>query len=113
MDKYIDYRVYSGRKAGKRFKCHKPYWDDHLTSICKYICEKEKQYLKFRGSNNEKSSKRLAFQNARNQFDKYLRSRQREYRNKQINIVETACGDNPKQFWEHIKRIGPKKRAYF
>ena len=109
MDKYIDYRVYSGRKAGKRFKCHKPYWDDHLTSLWKYMCEKEKQYLKFRGSNNEKSSKRLVFQNARNQFDKYLRSRQREYRNKQINIVETACGDNPKQFWEHIKRLGPKK----
>ena len=43
-------------------------------------------------------------------FDKYLRSCQREYRKRKIDDIEYACIDYPRKFWDHIKRIGPKKK---
>ena len=38
MDKCIDYQVYSGRKAEKRFKCHKPYYAGMIISRPYYMC---------------------------------------------------------------------------
>ena len=44
---------------------------------------------------------------AKSKFNKYLRSCQREYRKRKIEDIEYACTDDPRQYWDHIKRLDP------
>ncbi len=111
MDKYLNYREYSGRKAGKRFKYHKPYWNDQLTNLWKNMCVQEKAFLKLKGQSRVRSFLRVKFVNARAAFDKYLRYCQRKYRKQTIIDLEKICTDDPRRFWEHVKNLGPKKRS--
>ena len=72
---------------------------------------KEKYFLKSEGHSRNKSVRRNEFVSARSQFDRYLRSRQREYRNKVIDEIDSACTKDPRKFWDHIKHLGPKKKV--
>ena len=111
MDKFLSYKEFTGRKTGKLLKFHKPYWDNRLTELWKDMCIKEKEFLKTMSGSREKSLRRCGFLNARSKFDKYLRSSQREYRKTQIDEIEKVCTNDPRKFWEHIKTLGPRKKA--
>ena len=106
FDKYLR----SCQKSGRRLKFHKPYWNDHLTLLWKAMCCNERSFLKIKGHSKEKVIRRDECVRARSKFDKYLRSCQREYRKRKINDIEYACKDDPRKFWDHIKRLGPKKK---
>ena len=110
MDKFLNYKEFSGQKSGRRLKFHKPYWNDNLTLLWKAMCSNERSFLKIKGHSKEKSIRRDEFVRARSKFDKYLRSCQRKYRKKKIDDIEYAYTDDPRKFWDHIKRLGPKKK---
>ena len=110
MDRFLDYKQYSGNNSGKRLKFHKPYWNENLTSLWKEMTTKEHIYLKVKGSSRDKSVKRIAFVNARARFDRQLRICQRQYRKQEISDIEKVCTHNPREFWKYIKRLGPRKK---
>ena len=81
----------------------KPYWCKELTLLWKEMKHKEKVFLKSKGKGDERKS----FTNARNKFDKLLRRMKRRYSVKEILNLETTCTNNPRKFWETLKKIRP------
>ena len=41
MDKYLNYRDFTGKNIGKRLKISKPYWNDDLSRLWKDMSMKE------------------------------------------------------------------------
>ena len=66
-------------------------------------------FLKTRENRRSINIKRLEFKEARTKFDKQLRYYQRQYRKQKIDELDKICIDDPRKFWEHIKRLGPKR----
>ena len=91
-------------------KTRKPYWDDDLETLWHNFHMKEKAFLKFQGDRYMKNRLRNDFKNARNIFDKRLRSAERKYRRSLAIDVEHVSTENPKAFWDHIKNLGPKRK---
>ncbi len=48
------------------------------------------------------------FKVAQHNFDKLLRYHSRKYQRGKALTIEKCCTDNPKEFWKHIKQLGPK-----
>ena len=69
----------------------------------------ERNFLRFKGNNREKEHKRQLFFMNRKCFDKELRKTERLYNKNKLNDIENVCTDNPRAFWEHIKKLGPRK----
>ena len=109
MDKYLNYRDFTGQNIGKRLKISKPYWNDDLSRLWKDMSMKEKLFLKTRENRRSINIKRLEFKEARTKFDKQLRYYQRQYRKQKIDELDKICIDDTRKFWEHIKRLGPKR----
>ena len=55
--------------------------------------------------------KRSHYKSARQMFDRRYRYHERMYKKSLAVQIEEACVDtgNPREFWEHLKRIGPRK----
>ena len=71
--------------------------------------DKERVFTRFRGSSITKRTLQSEFKHARLIFDKKLRNDEREFRNKVIFDIESSSTDNPRQFWDHLKRLGGSK----
>ena len=71
------------------------------------MCRLEKYYLKKCHSRQEKQRARADYKIARNNFYKHLRKCQRNHKKNLINEIENINTANPKQFWNHIKSLGP------
>ena len=108
MDTYLNYSS-AQKKCRKRFKNHKPYWSDHLTTLWKEMNSKEHVYLKCRGNKRETMYKRTCFLNSRKVFDRELRNAERKYNKKLLYDIDEACVENPRKFWNLIKSLGPRK----
>ncbi len=100
---------YTGVKSNKRYKVKKPYWSEQLKLLWSDMCSKEKMYLAHRGPSHVKQYLRHRFIDASYVFNKRLRQAKRKYDKSLQDEIETVCTDNPRQFWEYIKKLGPKK----
>ena len=70
---------------------------------------KEKEFIKYKGVNKGiKNELRKNFQEAQNLFDKELRRAARKYNREVIDNIESVCNENPREFWSHIKKLGPR-----
>ncbi len=108
MEKYLPKLYGTNKKTSKRFKAKKPFWNDYLKNLWQDMCAKEKEYLKYRGPNHIKQHFRKRFTDSSSLFHKDLRKAERNY-NKQVQEnIESICTDNPKQFWNYIKKLGPQ-----
>ncbi len=72
------------------------------------MCNREKVYLAFRGSKHVRKCLRQQFLTASQVFNKKLRQAERNYNKCLQNEMESVCTENPRQFWEYVKRLGPK-----
>ena len=109
MDRYLDTKGAS-RKARKYLKFSKPYWNDNLTVLWKNMCKCEKVFSKVNYSKSAKCQARHEYKTARDKFDKAFHKSKRKYNRKVINDTETVNTTNPKEFWRHIKKLGPNKK---
>jgi hypothetical protein len=110
MDNYLKYSDAS-KSIRKRLKNHKPYWNESLNELWLTASKLEKEYIKFKGSNNIKEAKRLAFYQARGIFDKKLRQAETVYNHKVLSELDISCKNNPREFWKFMKNLGPRKRS--
>ena len=108
FDLEIPYRV-AGKKSRKRFKNYKPYWNDTLTNLWKEMVKAEKLYHRWK-SKNEKHILKTNFDIARKNFDKKLRNCERTYNRQLADQIEELNTENPREFWDHINKLGPKRQ---
>ena len=71
---------------------------------------KECAFTKCTQGTNEKRHLLTIFKAARNTFDKSLRNAERAHRRDLSINIETACTDNPRQFWDHLRSLGPRRK---
>ena len=98
------------RQVRKRFKSFKPYWNESLDQHWNEMRLKERAFVKCNGTRERRSSLRQQFLTCKDKFDKLLRSTERAYRRGLMINIETECTNNPKEFWEHLKNLGPKRK---
>ncbi len=107
MDKYLP-KIYGyGSKSTKQFKVKKPYWNNHLKQLWLTMCENEKIFLAYRGPNHIKQRLRKYFNDSSTIFNRELRKAERAYNKGLQNKIDNICTENPKQFWNYIKKLGP------
>ena len=107
MDTHLDY-VGSSKRVRKMFKSHKPFWNEELNIKWKEMRVKEKMYLKCKNAN--KSHYLSEFKMAQNLFERALRYFERKYVQEKAVNMEECNTQNPREFWKHIKSLGPKKK---
>ena len=110
LDESLGFRFVS-KKSKKRFKNHKPYWNDNLLALWKNMVHAEKEFTRYRGQNrcfrNQLLRKHVSSQNI---FDKELRAASRRYNKEKVNQIEEICVSNHNDFWSQIKSLGPRKQ---
>ncbi len=108
MNTYLPKIYGCGSKNQKRFKVKKPYWNENLKQLWSIMCTNEKHFLNFRGNNRVKRYLRERFTESSKTFHRELRKAQRTHNKFVQNRIESVCTDNPKQFWNYIKKLGPR-----
>ena len=108
MDEYVKYTSAS-TSCRKRLKNHKPYWNDELLELWKNMNKAEKEFCACNGSRRQRSLKRELYMAKREHFDKALRQAERKYNLQVITDIENVCTNNPREFWKHVKSLGPRK----
>jgi exonuclease III len=109
LDNQLQYKC-ADTKMKKHRKISKPYWNEELDSLWKNANRCQKLYLKYKGNSNEMKNKlRLTFKNAQTLFDKTLKRTARIYNRSLLNKIETLSVNNPKAFWDHLRKLGPRK----
>ena len=98
------------RQVQKRFKSFKPYWKESLDQHWNEMRLKERAFVKCNGTRERWSSLRQQFLTCKVKFDKLLRSTKRAYRRGLMINIETEYTNNPKEFWEHLKNLVPKRK---
>ena len=101
----------SSKQTRKKFKFHKPFWTEELTRLWKVMRDHEKLYSRANGSNNMKRILRKNFLETQQCFDRCLRQTERKYYRNLADQLENINSNNPKEFWDHIKQLGPKKKT--
>lgn len=71
----------------------------------------EKQYLKFKERNNVKNALRKDFQIAQENFDIRLGQCERKHKQTMCIDIETMTTNNPSEFWNKIKQLGPRRHS--
>jgi hypothetical protein len=96
------------KQNAKKYKHDKPYWCKTLNNLWKNMCVKEKAFVKCKGTNRLRRKLHDGFKAARHTFDRTLRRYKREYNRKRVLDIEQCVTDNPRKFWQHIQKLGPK-----
>jgi hypothetical protein len=108
MDKCLDSKNYM-KHSKKNFKYPKPFWDEELTNKWKIMRNSEKLFMRCQNNRQTKTLYRDIFKAKRKDFDVCLRAKERKYQNSVIQKLEQIETHNPKDFWNFIKNLGPKK----
>lgn len=108
LDTQLGYK-FAGSKMKKKLKNSKPYWSDELSVLWKEMSRAEKLFSKCKGCRQEKHNLRMLFKQKQHAFDKCLKKAVRQYNRGKIAALETACNEDPKLFWDSLKKLGPRK----
>ena len=109
MDGLLPWKEVIGRLK-RRYKNSKPYWNNSLHTAWKRAHKAEKAFVSCKNNHRLRARLRADFQLARNAFDKMLRGAERYHQTQMMLEIETLDRRDPKQFWEKIKNINPRKK---
>ena len=107
MDSLLPWKEVSGRLK-RRYQNSKPYWNNSLHTAWKRAHKAEKAFVCL--NHRLRARLRADFQLARNAFDKMIRCAERYHQKQMMLEIETLDRRDPKQFWEKIKNINPRKK---
>ena len=106
MDNKLDHHDIGCHKPPRsKYRC-RPYWNEHLSRLWREARDSEKLYLKS-SSRSLKRELRQVFKTKRGVFDKTLRKQERLFISEQRNFIDNY---DPKNFWNFIKKLGPKRQ---
>jgi hypothetical protein len=98
-----------GGKSKKRLRTRKSFWNDELQNLWNEMHNREK-LLKSFNSKQDKRIKLANFKECQYKFDKKYRYYERNSRYNMSETIDNLNTSNPKQFWEEIKKFGPKQK---
>lgn len=98
-------------RTRKKFKYHKPFWNEELTSLWKIARENEKKFLKCKQNHREKQELQKKFKYSQNKLDRRLRYYDRKWRKGESLEIEEISVKDPRKFWDKIKHLGPKRKS--
>ena len=92
---------------------YKEYWDEELSDLWRKMRNCEHEYMKVKkknkkGHKNSLTNERRNFKEAQRLFDRTLRNKKRNHCKGKLMIINKCNVNNPTEFWNHIKRLGPK-----
>ena len=93
----------------KKFKNFKPYWSEELTTLWRDMASSEKLYRRCKQTSASRNYLYENFKMKQHIFDKSLRQAERKYNRNLADEIEEIKTNDPKSFWDHIKRLGPQK----
>ena len=108
MELFLKYKcTFTEKNNRKDNKICKPYWTNDLTVYWKDMKNAENRFLK----NARTGNRHLMndFYSKRKLFMRELRKAERSYWQSQMQALDNACTNDPKKFWQFIKKLGPKK----
>ena len=105
MDDCLKYKDSCRKKM--RNIIYKPWWNNDLKQLWSKAHKAEKQYLRFKNSANKKTLY-TNFVEQRKAYDKCYRKNKRKYQANKRNEIKDLQTDNPRKFWEEIKKLGPR-----
>ena len=108
MDTCLKYNSQS-KVTRKRFKSYKHFWNSDLMHLWKNMCATERAFRSVSTDKELKSAMRMKYIAARKNFDKNLLFNERQYNNKIVKKLEKGSSSNPREFWQKIKNLGPRK----
>ena len=107
MDEYL---LCSSKSVKKRFKYFKPYWDKELKECWDNLHEADKKFRKCKTNCQTKKKMFFDYKEKQKNFDKMLRKKERTFTKTKIIEIEKLETNNPREFWKHIKSLGPVKK---
>ena len=109
MEIYLKFRDIDGRTR-KKHKHSKPYWCPELEQLWIKMRDSEKLFRKCMNI-KQKTDLHHKYKNSCHIFNKRLRQLERSYNRSKTIEIEQICTKNPKEFWEQIKKLGPRKSS--
>ncbi len=100
------------REAKKRFRnSSKPFWNDERMDLWQRVVESENKSMASPQNSRRQQIDRTQYLDQQNLFEScYSKAKRNFEREKQYNI-EHLNTENPREFWEAIKRLGPIKKT--
>ena len=96
-------------RARKRYKSRsKPYWSENLSYLWELLCQAENAYVNCH--NQQRRLLRESFIASQRNFDRNYRKAKRKYMKEKMLEIENFSKYNPKEFWDSIKKLGPKRK---
>ena len=96
----------------RRKRAPKPWWasNPHLDHLWRDLVEAERAFLKYKGSASRKRTLRETYKQKQQTFDRHYNKAKRQYhRMKQEEIMNFET-DNPRKFWDEIRKLGPRQK---
>lgn len=109
MDNNLEYKDLSAKTRKGVPRKLKPFWNAELSAFWKLACQKERDYLHFKGRLTTRNQLHTAFREARNVFDRHYRKEKRNHFRQQQELLHSLHPGDPKQFWDAINKLGPGK----
>ncbi|XP_077983286.1 uncharacterized protein LOC144438131 [Glandiceps talaboti] len=73
---------------------------------------RQRLYLRCRSVRVAEKRRLLSdFKTAQRSFDRRLRFHERRHRKGLVDKIESVCTDDPRRFWNHIQKLGPKRNS--
>ena len=105
MNKHLPKKHF--KKTTQSKSSYKPYWCNELQQAWNLVCDRERCWLKCRGSQAEKSRLRQLYNSERKTFDKIHRSAKRKYQTSEHERLKNLYSDNDTRgFWKYIGKLG-------
>ena len=93
-------------RQGKK-RSGKPWWNEELERMWTEVSQAESEFAKAKGRPRQRLY--LLFKDKRNQFDRKYNQCKRLFNRIERDNLSHLNTDNPKAFWDKIKRMGPQK----
>ena len=100
------------RSCRRKNTPNRPYWNSELSKLWRKVNESSKnlnKLKKFGATNKNLRTAKSMLCESLDIFDKLHRKIKRQYQRGRMIQLDKLNSDDPKCFWEHINRLGPKK----
>ena len=111
IDKWFGNNLNRNCSRRKFRNATKPYWNENLKLLWNDMRKAENEYLK---SPQKTAIRRQTFQIFKEKqsiFDKVYSKEKRKYHREKLIKIETFNTENPRQFWNEIKKLGPNRKV--
>ena len=96
----------------KKFRhTQKEWWDEELTELFRDMQKAEHNFIKAKRNKHKFKEMQSLFKCKQKHFDRIVKNKKRTCQRNKCLQLEKVNSSDPTSFWDHIKRLGPKKKS--